>query len=94
MQLIIRESSRTLCIDARSENNLIQGRLGRSRPDRFLAFLMRIYRNRIVTSMFFVLPVMLEKGFNVSVSIGVALAVTVACYFGMISILGKLGIKL
>ena len=45
-------------------------------------------------ALFLVLPIMLKKGINVSVSIGVALTVTVACYFGMISILGKLGIKL
>ena len=45
-------------------------------------------------ALFLVLPVMLKKGINFSMSMGVALVVTVACYLVMISILGKFGVKL
>ena len=45
-------------------------------------------------ALFLVLPVMLKKGINVSVNISLALTVTVACYFGMTGILGKLEVKL
>jgi hypothetical protein len=45
-------------------------------------------------ALFLVLPVMLKKGINFSMSMGVALVVTVACYFVMIGILGKFGVKL
>ena len=45
-------------------------------------------------ALFLVLPVMLKKEINFYISMGVALAVTVTCYFIMLGILGKLGIKL
>lgn len=45
-------------------------------------------------ALFLVLPVMLKKGINFSMSMGLALAVTVVCYFAMIGILGRLGVKL
>ncbi len=45
-------------------------------------------------ALFLVLPVMLKKGVNFPISMGVALSVTVVCYFVMIGILGKLGVKL
>lgn len=45
-------------------------------------------------ALFLVLPVMLKKGINFPMSMGLALAVTVVFYFAMIGILGKLGVKL
>ena len=45
-------------------------------------------------ALFLVLPVMLRKDINFYISMGVALVVTVTCYFIMIGILGKFGIEL
>ena len=45
-------------------------------------------------ALFLVLPAMLKKDINFYISMGVALIVTVICYFIMLGILGKLGIKL
>ena len=45
-------------------------------------------------ALFLVLPVMLKKDINFYICMGVALIATVICYFIMLVILGKLGIKL
>lgn len=45
-------------------------------------------------ALFLVLPVMLKKDINFYISMSVAIIVTIICYFIMLGILGKLGIKL
>ena len=45
-------------------------------------------------ALFLVLPVLLKKGLHFYISLGVSLTVTVLCYFIMIAILHKLGIRL
>ena len=45
-------------------------------------------------ALFLVLSAMLKKEFSFYISMGTALAVTTTCYFLMIGILGKWGIKL
>ena len=44
--------------------------------------------------LFVTLPILLKKGYGFYPSLGVATFVTVVCYYLMILILGKLGIKL
>ena len=45
-------------------------------------------------ALFLVLPVMLKKGINFTMSMELALAVNVVFYFAMIGFLGKSGVKL
>ena len=45
-------------------------------------------------ALFVTLPILLKKGFGFYPSLGVATSITVVCYYLMILILGKLGIKL
>lgn len=45
-------------------------------------------------SLFVTLPILLKKGIGFYPSLGVATSVTVGCYYVMIVILGKFGIKL
>jgi len=45
-------------------------------------------------ALFVTLPILLKKGFGFYPSLGVATSVTVVCYYLMILILGKFGIKL
>jgi hypothetical protein len=45
-------------------------------------------------ALFVTLPVLLKKEINFYISISTAIAVTVVCYYLMIIILGKFGIKL
>jgi len=45
-------------------------------------------------SLFIVLPVLLKKGIDFYISLGIAIFVAVTCYFIMIVALNKLGIKL
>jgi hypothetical protein len=44
--------------------------------------------------LFVTLPILLRKGIGFYTSLGVATSVTVVCYYLMIVILGKIGIKL
>jgi len=45
-------------------------------------------------ALFVALPILLKKGFGFYPSLGVATSITVVCYYLMILILGKFGIKL
>jgi hypothetical protein len=45
-------------------------------------------------ALFVTLPILLKKGFGFYPSLGVATSITVVCYYLMILILGKFGIKL
>jgi hypothetical protein len=45
-------------------------------------------------ALFVTLPILLKKGYGFYPSLGVATFVTVVCYYLMILILGKLGVKL
>jgi len=45
-------------------------------------------------TLFVTLPILLKKGFGFYPSLGVATSITVVCYYLMILILGKFGIKL
>lgn len=45
-------------------------------------------------ALFITLPIFLKKGWNFYLSIGISIAITIACYYGIIMVLGKFGIKL
>ena len=45
-------------------------------------------------ALFLILPVLLKKGLQFYISLGLSLTITVICYFIMIAILHKLGIRL
>ncbi len=45
-------------------------------------------------ALFVTLPILLKKGIGFSPSLGIATSVTVVCYYLMIVVLGKFGIKL
>ena len=45
-------------------------------------------------ALFVTLPILLKKGFGFYPSLGIATSITVVCYYLMILILGKFGIKL
>lgn len=45
-------------------------------------------------ALFISLPILLKKGFSFFPSLGISIAVTVVCYYLMIMVLGKFGIKL
>jgi hypothetical protein len=45
-------------------------------------------------ALFLVLPVLLKKGLHFYISLGLSITITVVCYFIMVSILNKLGIRL
>ena len=45
-------------------------------------------------SLFIVLPLLLKKALNFYLSMGIAISVTVICYYVMISVLSKLGLRL
>jgi len=45
-------------------------------------------------ALFFVLPRMLKHGLNFYLSLGLSVAITVVCYFLMVSVLSHYGVKL
>ncbi|MFU8781375.1 MAG: DUF3147 family protein, partial [Kiritimatiellia bacterium] len=45
-------------------------------------------------ALFLVLPPLLKQGVNFYLSLGISATVTVACYFGMVAVLQRFGIKL
>lgn len=45
-------------------------------------------------ALFVTLPVLLKKEINFYISMGVSIAITVICYYLMITVLGRFGIKL
>lgn len=45
-------------------------------------------------ALFVALPLLLKQGLNFYAGIGISIAITVACYFLMISVLGHFGIRL
>lgn len=45
-------------------------------------------------ALFVTLPVLLGYGMNFYLSVGLSIAVTVACYWGMLSVLDRFGIQL
>lgn len=49
----------------------------------------------IPSLVFFIsLPILLKKGLNFYLSMGISMSVTAGCYFGLITLLTRLGIKL
>ncbi|MDT8450093.1 MAG: DUF3147 family protein [Wenzhouxiangellaceae bacterium] len=45
-------------------------------------------------ALFLVLPLLLKQGLNFYLSLGVSVAITIVCYFLMVSVLNHYGIKL
>lgn len=45
-------------------------------------------------ALFLALPVLIRKGISFYPSLGLSVLVTIGCYYGMISVLGRLGVKL
>ncbi len=45
-------------------------------------------------ALFITLPLLLKQGYNFYLSLGVSIAITVMCYFAMLSVLNHFGVKL
>ena len=45
-------------------------------------------------ALFIALPLLLRQGFNFYLSLGISIAVTIACYTAMVTVLKQLGIEL